>query len=144
MSTQRSSIESPAPRAVVADVQDPRLLALDERAQTAVTTAPAPPDDGAAFVLDMLPGKRPLVRLSDQPLNYESPIDYLGTPITPNEAFFVRYNLSDVPPIDADRWTLAIGGAGAKKHAHDFMVLRILACTSLQARLFPLDCGGRL
>src|SRR3984893_11252463 len=117
MSTQRSSIESPAAGVPVADLHDPQLFALDEQAEPAVTTAPASPEDGAAVVLDMLPGKRPLVRLSAQPLNYESPIDYLGAAITPNEAFFVRYNLSDVPRIDADRWTLAMGGPGAHAHA---------------------------
>jgi DMSO/TMAO reductase YedYZ molybdopterin-dependent catalytic subunit len=152
MSTQRSSIESPAARAVVADMQDPRLLTLDAQAQPAVTTAPAPPDDGAAFVLDMLPGKRPLVRLSDQPLNYESPIDYLGTPITPNEAFFVRYNLPDVPRVDADRWTLAVGGAGARGYAELGLadlrklpaaeVVAVCQCSGNGRRLFQPPAPG--
>ena len=116
MSAQHNVIASPAVGVPVigADLDQRRLATLDQRAAPALTTAPASPQDGNAVVLDSPPGKRPLVRLSEQPPNYESPIDYLGAAITPNEDFFVRYNLSDVPRIDADRWTLAIGGPGVK------------------------------
>jgi DMSO/TMAO reductase YedYZ molybdopterin-dependent catalytic subunit len=119
VSTQPSSIESRAAGVPVvnADLDGPRLLPRDGQAEPAVATAPAAPEDAAARALDLLPGKRPLVRLSTEPLNYESPIDYLDAAITPNEAFFVRYNLPDVPRIEAERWTLAVGGAGAKGHA---------------------------
>ena len=142
MSTQRSLTESPAAGVPVvgAGLDDPQLFALEEQAEPALTTAPASPEDAAEAVLEMLPGKRPLVRLSAQPLNYESPIDYLGAAITPNEAFFVRYNLSDVPPIDADRWTLAIGGAGAKGHAELTLAdLRRLPAAELVA---VCQCSG--
>ena len=116
MSTQHSLTKASAARDAV--VADPPLFALREQAEPAVTTAPASPAGAAAEpILDTLPGKRPLVRLSEQPVNYESPIDYLGAAITPNEAFFVRYNLADVPRIEADGWRLAVGGAGAKRHA---------------------------
>jgi len=116
MSTQHSLTKASAARgAVVADTQ---LFALQEQAEPAVTPAPALPAGAAAGpVLDTLPGKRPLVRLSEQPVNYESPIDYLGAAITPNEDFYVRYNLCDVPRIDAERWRLAVAGSGAKVHA---------------------------
>jgi DMSO/TMAO reductase YedYZ molybdopterin-dependent catalytic subunit len=153
MSTQRSLIESPTAGIPIigADLDDPQLLTLEARAEPALTTAPASPVD-AAVALDMLPGKRPLVRLSDQPPNYESPIDYLGAAITPTEAFFVRYNLSEVPRIDADRWTLAIDGPGAKSHAELSLadlrklppaeVVAVCQCSGNGRRLFQPPAPG--
>src|SRR5947207_11294047 len=46
-------------------------------------------------VLDALPGKKPLIKLSYRPPNYETPLEYFRTAITPNDAFFVRYHLSN-------------------------------------------------
>jgi DMSO/TMAO reductase YedYZ molybdopterin-dependent catalytic subunit len=66
-----------------------------------------------AAVLDALPGKKPLIKLSYRPPNYETPIEYFRTAITPNDAFFVRYHLSNIPEIDAGTWKLAIGGDAA-------------------------------
>jgi len=63
--------------------------------------------------LEALPGKKPLIKLSYRPPNYETPIEYFRDPITPNDAFFVRYHLSDIPEVDAKTWKLAIGGEGA-------------------------------
>ena len=37
-------------------------------------------------VMDALPGKRPLIKLSYRPPNYETPLDYFREPITPNDA----------------------------------------------------------
>ena len=65
-------------------------------------------------VLAALPGKRPLIRLTDRPPNYETPLSYFSNPITPNDAFFVRYHLSGIPArIDAASWRLEVGGEGA-------------------------------
>src|SRR5215470_17587177 len=63
--------------------------------------------------LEALPGKRPLIKLSYRPPNYETPIEYFREPITPNDAFFVRYHLSDIPEVDAKTWKLSVGGEGA-------------------------------
>ena len=64
--------------------------------------------------LEALPGKKPLIKLSYRPPNYETPASYFAAPITPNDAFFVRYHLADIPDaIDADAWTLRVGGDGA-------------------------------
>lgn len=68
-------------------------------------------------VLDALPGKKPLIKLSYRPPNYETPIEYFRTTITPNYAFFVRYHLSNIPEIDAAAWKLTIGGEGANGRA---------------------------
>ena len=64
-------------------------------------------------LLETLPGKKPLIKLSYRPPNYETPLSYFGTPITPNEAFFVRYHLSDIPKVDANTWRVELGGDGA-------------------------------
>ncbi|MGI8526370.1 MAG: molybdopterin-dependent oxidoreductase [Pseudolabrys sp.] len=64
-------------------------------------------------VLETLPGKKPLIKLSYRPPNYEAPLEYFKTAITPNDQFFVRYHLSDIPEVDAKTWKLKIGGEGA-------------------------------
>src|SRR5580704_10089407 len=64
-------------------------------------------------VLEALPGKKPLIKLSYRPPNYETPIEHLRTAITPSDAFFVRYHLADIPEVNADTWTLSVGGDGA-------------------------------
>ena len=43
-------------------------------------------------IMDALPGKKPLIKLSYRPPNYETPIEYFRTAITPNDAFYVRYH----------------------------------------------------
>jgi DMSO/TMAO reductase YedYZ molybdopterin-dependent catalytic subunit len=68
-------------------------------------------------LLETLPGKKPLIKLSYRPPNYETPLSYFGTPITPNEAFFVRYHLSDIPKVDANTWRVELGGDGASGQA---------------------------
>ena len=68
-------------------------------------------------VLEALPGKKPLIKLTYRPPNYETPIEYFRTAITPNDAFFVRYHLSDIPEVDAKTWKLAVGGDGANGQA---------------------------
>ena len=63
--------------------------------------------------MEALPGKKPLIRLAYRPPNYEAPLDYLRTPITPNDEFFIRYHLSDIPNVDAATYKIAVGGDGA-------------------------------
>ena len=62
--------------------------------------------------LEALPGKKPLIKLSYRPPNYETPIEYFRTAITPNDAFFVRYHLSFIPEVDLKTWKISIGGDG--------------------------------
>ena len=72
--------------------------------------------EGAA-AMETLPGKKPLIKLAYRPPNYESPLDYFDTPITPNDRFYVRYHLSDIPSIDAKTYKIAVGGDGANGQA---------------------------
>src|SRR5467141_3986411 len=55
-------------------------------------------------MLDSWPGKKPLIKLSYRPPNYETPIEYFRTAIRSNDAFFVRYHLSNIPQVDAGTW----------------------------------------
>lgn len=66
-------------------------------------------------VLEALPGKVPLIKLSYRPPNYETPLHYFDDLFTPNEAFFVRYHLSDIPEVDPAKWRLTVGGDSASK-----------------------------
>ena len=63
--------------------------------------------------MEALPGKKPLIKLTYRPPNYESPVQYFRTPITPNDEFFVRYHLANIPQVDAKTWKIAVGGEGA-------------------------------
>jgi DMSO/TMAO reductase YedYZ molybdopterin-dependent catalytic subunit len=62
--------------------------------------------------LEALPGKKPLIKLSYRPPNYETPIEHFRTAITPNDAFFVRYHLSFIPEVDIKTWKISVGGDG--------------------------------
>lgn len=64
--------------------------------------------------LEALPGKLPLIKLTGRPPNYETPVSHFANPVTPNNAFFVRYHLSGIPDrIDPATWKLEVGGDGA-------------------------------
>src|SRR2546429_8881326 len=81
---------------------------------------------GSAFALDTVtlpfgngerplvkyPQKRPMIGLTSRPPQLETPFAIFNYgPITPNNAFFVRYHLADVPlDIDPDKFTLEIKG----------------------------------
>lgn len=67
--------------------------------------------------MEALPGKKPLIKLSYRPPNYESPLETFRTPITPNDEFFVRYHLTDIPQVDAKTYKIAVGGDGANGQA---------------------------
>ena len=58
------------------------------------------------------PGKRPLIRLTSRPPQLETPFAaYNEGVITPNDAFFVRYHLADIPlSIDPDTFRLEVKG----------------------------------
>jgi DMSO/TMAO reductase YedYZ molybdopterin-dependent catalytic subunit len=85
------------------------------QAEAAPLNLPAALPEGVRqhAILDTLPGKKPLIKLSYRPPNYETPIEYFRTAITPNDAFFVRYHLSDIPEIDPKTWKVSVGGDGA-------------------------------
>jgi DMSO/TMAO reductase YedYZ molybdopterin-dependent catalytic subunit len=84
-------------------------------ARAAVPLSPGVPAGlyGTA-VLEALPSKQKLIKLSYRPPNYEAPLAYFETPITPNDRFYVRYHLADIPEVDASSYKVNVGGEGAR------------------------------
>jgi DMSO/TMAO reductase YedYZ molybdopterin-dependent catalytic subunit len=117
MITRRNLLEAAGRGAVLAGAGHTLSHAFVNRAEAepAALNLPAQLPEGTRqeAVLDALPGKRPLIKLSYRPPNYETPVDLLRGAITPNDAFFVRYHLSDIPEVNAQEWRLSVGGDGA-------------------------------
>src|SRR5438552_16335636 len=89
--------------ALVAGLGSRRAFALDS-----VTL----PFDNGERQLVKYPQKRPMIGLTQRPPQLETPFSIFDDgAITPNNAFFVRYHLADVPlNIDPDTFTLEIKG----------------------------------
>ena len=62
-----------------------------------------------------LPGKLPLIKKTYRPPNFETPIEYLRTAITRNDAFFVRWHLADIPQVSIKDWVLTVAGESAQR-----------------------------
>jgi DMSO/TMAO reductase YedYZ molybdopterin-dependent catalytic subunit len=74
-----------------------------------------PPGTIESGTLEALPGKQPLLKRSYRPPNYETPVAYFDDVITPNDRFFVRWHMMQIPQIDAAEWRLTVGGDAAGK-----------------------------
>ncbi|TXM69256.1 molybdopterin-dependent oxidoreductase [Methylobacterium sp. WL120] len=70
------------------------------------------PFGNGARALVRYPGKRPLIQLTSRPPQLETPFSVFDEgAITPNDAFFVRYHLADLPlAIDPETYRLEIKG----------------------------------
>lgn len=107
----------------------------------------------AGQMLETLPGKVPLIKKTYRPPNYETPIDYLRTPITPNNAFFVRWHLSGIPEVRLSDWSLSVGGDGVqrelklnmaqfRKEFRPAQVTAVLQCSGNRRGLFEPHVAG--
>jgi len=57
------------------------------------------------------PEKRPLIMYSDRPPLLETPRDVFTSVLTPNDQFFVRWHMPDIPThIDVDTFTISVNG----------------------------------
>lgn len=103
------------------------------------------------------PGKRPLIRLTARPPQLETPFSVFNDgPITPNDAFFVRYHLAGLPDsIDPDTYTIDVGGkvnAPLKLTLHDLKTgfepvefLAVNQCSGNSRGFFsPRVAGGQI
>jgi sulfite dehydrogenase len=81
------------------------------------------------------PGKRPLIRLTARPPQLETPFSVFGEgAITPNDAFFVRYHLADIPlEIDVEAYRLAVGGHVEKPLSLSLAALKRLPTVEIVA-----------
>lgn len=93
------------------------LVGHQASAATLPWLSPDLPDGTRAEAhLAQVPGKRPLIQLSDRPPNLETPIQAFQTAITPNDQFFVRYHLAGIPDAKKlDGWKLQVGGDAAER-----------------------------
>jgi DMSO/TMAO reductase YedYZ molybdopterin-dependent catalytic subunit len=72
------------------------------------TTMPA---ERVAREMARFPEKTDLILLTDRPPQLETPLKYFTQDLTPNEAFFVRWHLADVPTkVDTKTFRLTITG----------------------------------
>jgi hypothetical protein len=56
------------------------------------------PFDNGKRPLVKYPQKRPMIGVTSRPPGLETPFSvFNGGPVTPNDAFFVRYHLADIP-----------------------------------------------
>jgi DMSO/TMAO reductase YedYZ molybdopterin-dependent catalytic subunit len=105
----------------------------------------------ASELMDALPGKRPLIKRSFRPPNYETPVALLREPLTPNDGFYVRWHMG-VPDVAAPDWRLRVAGPAAgtpreftladlrKFRAHE--VVAINQCSGNRRGLFDPHVPG--
>lgn len=121
------------------------LAAARARAMAAVRTTDAD--------LVALPGKKPLIKRTFRPPNFETPLADLRSPFTANESFFVRYHLGVIPEVDPRTWRLRVGGASAQKKLElsleelrrDFKPVSLVAvnqCSGYRRGLFTPRAAG--
>ncbi|MBV9563290.1 MAG: molybdopterin-dependent oxidoreductase [Bradyrhizobium sp.] len=84
---------------------------FDARSALALDSVTLPFDNGERPLVKY-PQKRPMIGLTSRPPQLETPFHIFNDgPITPNNAFFVRYHLAGVPlDIDPDTFTLEVKG----------------------------------
>lgn len=82
----------------------------------------------SAETLEVLPGKKPMIKRTFRPINFESTLEQLDQDYTPNNVFFVRSHSPNNPKTDLKTWKLAIEGESIetpmqlnfKQLTHDF------------------------
>ena len=91
----------------------PEAFAQQEAASRITTfTGPgANPYWNSVGKIATFPQKVPMIMLTDRPVQLETPRNYFLNPITPNDAFFVRWHLESIPnEIDLSSWRLRVEG----------------------------------
>lgn len=76
----------------------------------------AQPIDNRKISPVAFPEKRPLIMYSDRPPLLETPRDVFTSALTPNDQFFVRWHMPDIPThIDPDTFTISVNGLVEKE-----------------------------
>ncbi|MBV9982077.1 molybdopterin-dependent oxidoreductase [Bradyrhizobium sp.] len=93
------------------------------------------PFDNGERPLVKYPQKRPMICLTSRPPQLETPFGvFNGGPLTPNNAFFVRYHLANIPTdIDPDKFTLEIKGKVDRPQKLSLQDIRKLTAVELVA-----------
>ncbi|MES2569008.1 MAG: molybdopterin-dependent oxidoreductase, partial [Verrucomicrobiota bacterium] len=103
------------------------------------------------------PQKRPLIRLTTRPPQLETPFEVFNEGVlTPNDAFFVRYHLSNIPTeIDSEKFRLEVKGkvntplslsiADLKTQFEPAEIVAVNQCSGNSRGFFnPRVAGGQL
>src|SRR5260370_11837519 len=70
------------------------------------------------------PQKAPMILLTDRRVKVETPRHYFRTAFTPNEAFYVRWHLGEIPnSVDLGEWKLRVEGNVNKPAAYSLSEL---------------------
>ncbi len=82
-----------------------------------------------------LPGKRPMLQLTSRPPQLETPFVVFDEGlITPNDAFFVRYSMGELPlDLDGERWRLEVAGAVQQPLSLSLAALKAMPQTEIVA-----------
>ncbi|OYZ47258.1 MAG: sulfite:cytochrome C oxidoreductase subunit A, partial [Sulfurovum sp. 24-42-9] len=109
--------------------------------QTAEASTTRQPIDDQKIAEVAFPEKRPLIMYSDRPPLLETPRGFFTSPITPNDLFFVRWHMPDIPTfIDPATHTIHINGF-VEKEMH--ITLNDLKTKFEQVEITAvLQCGG--
>src|SRR5712672_3223699 len=110
------------------------VTGLSSRGAFALDTVTLPFDNGERPLVKY-PQKRPMIGLTSRPPQLEAPVSVFNDgPITPNNAFFVRYHLADIPlDIDPDKFTLEVKGKVDKPLKLSLKDIRKLKATEIVA-----------
>ena len=114
-------------------------MLLPGRGSAADTALPA--GAVASEVMGALPGTRPLIKRSFRPPNYETPLALLREPLTPNDAFYVRWHMG-VPDVAAADWRLRIAGPAANT-PHEFTLAELRKLKSHEVVAINQCSGNR-
>jgi DMSO/TMAO reductase YedYZ molybdopterin-dependent catalytic subunit len=127
MMDRRELIKRTGLMALATGFSSPPAFALDD-------TIVLPFDNGQRPLV-RYPQKRPMIGLTSRPPQLETPFSVFdGGPITPNNAFFVRYHLADIPyNLDPDKFTLGIKGKVDRPLKLSLKEIRKLPATELVA-----------
>lgn len=90
-----------------------------------------------------VPGKNGLIYLNDRPVNAETPPQFLDSPFTEPEYFFIRNNGTPQPleEIDPKTWTLEITGESCKK-PQKFTIADLKKKFKTYTYALVIECGG--
>src|SRR5437763_1718770 len=110
------------------------VTGFGSRAALALDTVTLPFDNGERPLVKY-PQKRPLIGLTSRPPQLETPFAVFNDgPITPNNAFFVRYHLADLPyNLDPDKFTLEVKGKVDKPLKLSLKDIRKMKATEIVA-----------
>ena len=110
------------------------VTGLGSRGALALDTVTLPFGNGERPLV-RYPQKRPMIGLTGRPPQLETPFAVFNDgPITPNNAFFVRYHLADIPyGLDPDTFTLEIRGKVDKPLKLSLKDIRKMKATEIVA-----------